>query len=208
MTLYHLDRTNTFPSDKNEQLSFPVNTNNTISANNFFQTIYPHGISETGKRYLNTFDIQTATFEHSKQTCENFRIYTIEYIFEMIRLHHFSHLPSRFTSLFACETPQDIKSWYEILKGNAMDTSNATVKTIETHGTTFCADSQWRDKRLTLKQNGDIVQVFNPFAYHEWAYHYWNGKRTENPLIEVLCELPVTVTRSVPLPEFLDSFIH
>lgn len=166
MILYHLDRQNTFPLETDKQLLFPFETNNTILADKLFSEIYPRGISQTGIRYLNTFEIQTDTLKHSKQTCENFRIFTIEYAFEIVRQIQFPHLPSRFTSLFACPNIKSVKCWYEILKNNATDISNASVKTIETSANTFMADAYWRDTPLSIKTNNKKIPVFNPFAYH------------------------------------------
>lgn len=211
MILYHLDRQNTFPSDVNKQLLFPDKMNNIPEAHLFFQNIYPHGISRTGIRYLNSFEIQTTTLKQSQQTCENFRIYTIEYAFEIVRLLHFPHLPSRFTSLFACPDASSIKDWYERLKNNQMDASNASVKVIETSGTTFTADTRWRDAPLILEtDNKQQLQIFNPFAYHELAKQYWSGKPYDDniPHIEILCELPVMVLESIPLTEFLNCHKH
>ncbi len=91
-----------------------------------------------------------------------------------------------------------------------MDTSEATVKTIEATNGFFIGDSNWRDQPLTLKQKLEDGQeylkpVFSPFAYHYWATQYWSGVHTNTPRIEVLCRLPVNVLRSVPLAEFLSS---
>ncbi|MBO5208032.1 MAG: DUF2441 domain-containing protein [Lachnospiraceae bacterium] len=202
MILYHLDRQNTLPTDKSKQLSFPIDTRNTLEANTLFNSLYPNGISKTGERYLNPFDIRLDTLESSKNTCANFRIYTIEYVFEMVRLLHFPHFPSRLTSLFACRCPEDVVHWYNILCKNSMDTSNATVKIIETSNKTFIGDSFWRDDLLTLKVDAARQSVFSPFAYHEWAKKYWNGVTSASPSIEVLCELPVTVIESIPYSSF------
>lgn len=202
MILYHLDRQNTFPTDKSKQLSIPINTPNTLKANILFNSLYSNGISKVGALYLSPFTIQLDTPEDSKNTCENFRIYTIEYVFEMVRLLHFSHLPSRFTSLFACQSPEDIKYWYDILRRNPMDISNAVVKIIETSNKTFVADSFWRDRLLSQKIGTDSQAVFSPFAYHEWAKNYWNGIHSDSPSLEVLCELPVTVIDTISLSSF------
>lgn len=207
MILFHLDRQNTFPSDKAKQLSYPINITNTTAANNLFRTIYPHGISKTGERYLSYFDVRSETFEQSKETCFNYRIYTIEYIFETVRSFLFPERPSRFTSLFACSDPKGIKYWYELLKNNTMDTSKASVKIIEPSGITFTADSYWRDEPVSLSSSHMDWSTFSPFVYHERAKQYWRGKFTDHPSIEVLCELPVTVCENIPLQTFLNRFL-
>ncbi len=204
MRFYHLDRMNTFPSQSAEQL-LPLKTSNTLGAESIFNQLYPNGISKTGERYLNPFDIDTSNLE---QTCENYRIYSIEYALEVVRLMRFAHLPSRFESLFACERKEDVRTWACTLSQNSMDSTNATVKIIETTNDFFIGDSTWRDQSLTLKRKLEYGQedrslVFSPFAYHYWAIQYWSGICTNTPMKEVLCRLPVRVLDSVPLAEFL-----
>lgn len=204
MIVYHLDRKNSFPSDPSLQLSHPIDTINTKEANIFFNSAYPKGFSYTGLRYANPFDVKLSDYNSSKATFENFRIFTIEYVFEIVRMFHFPQCPSRFTSLFACREKKDVKCWYEILSKNSMDTSNTTVKIIETSNSFFIGDSSWRDKRQNLitEEHSEPFPIFSPFAYHEWAKYYWSGYLSENPKYEVLCELPVTVLDSIPYSSF------
>lgn len=209
MTLYHLDRLNIFPNEISKQLSFPIETHNTREADQYFNLLYAQGIGKLGERYLNPFDVKVTNWDEATYTCRNFKIYTIEYVFEIVRLMHFQSLPSRFVSLFACQDIEGLKSWYELLKNNDTDMSNATIKIIETQRKTHICDAQWRDMPLTLKcDNNDRIDVFNPFAYHEWAKRYWNGEYTDNPRIEVLCELPVTVVKSISIHDFFNTPIN
>ena len=204
MVFYHLDRMDSFPSDPSLQLSYPIETTNTKEANIFFNSAYPKGFSHTGLRYANPFEIKMSDYNNSKAALENHRIFTIEYVFEMVRLLHFPSLPSRLTSLFACKEKGDIKLWYQILCKNSIDISNATVKIIETSNKFFIGDSFWRDNQLNLKTEEHLepFPVFSPFAYHEWAKYYWRGHLSEKPKYEVLCELPVTVLDSIPYSFF------
>ena len=103
MKFYHLDRSNTFPNEPSKQLSFPIETHNTLEADQYFNLLYAQGIGKLGERYLNPFDEKMSTWNEATETCRNFKIYTIEYVFEMVRLMHFQSLPSRFVSLFACQ---------------------------------------------------------------------------------------------------------
>ncbi len=210
MRFYHLDRLNTFPVHPAEQL-LPLKTRNTLGAEDIFNQLYPQGMSKTGERYLNPFDVDTSDYDSIKQTCENYRIYSIEYILEVVRLLHFVRLPSRFESLFACERKEDVITWTDILSQNSMDMTNATVKIIEASNDFFVGDSAWRDMPLTLMrklENGqnNRIPVFSPFAYHYWAVQYWSGIRTEHPKVEVLCRLPVRVLDNIPLSKFLGGF--
>lgn len=201
MTLYHLDRLNTFPSEPDRQIIFPVKTNNLLEADALFKSLYPKGISKTGIRYLNAFAL-----DNSLNASENLRIFTIEYIFEAVRLAHFPQLPSRFTSLFACQTKDDVIKWYNILKSNSINISEATIKVIDVPGNVFTADSFWRDNRLLLKSESKApLEVFNPFAYHIWAEKYWTGEHSANYCPETLCELPVNVLDSIPISDFIGS---
>lgn len=209
MILYHLDRSNTFPNEPSKQLLFPIETHNTLDADQYFNLLYTQGIGKLGERYLNPFDEKIATWEEATDTCKNFRIYTIEYVFEIVRLMHFQSLPSRFVSLFACQDIEGLKLWYELLKNNRTDMSNATVKIIKPQRKTHICDARWRDMPLTMKyDNNTRIPMFNPFAYHEWAKRYWNGEYTDNPRIEVLCELPVTVVKCISVHDFFNTPIN
>lgn len=207
MILYHLDREDSFPSDPSKQSISPFETNNTLEADEFFRSVYPKGISKVGERYLNTFDVDLSDPPHALITCENFRIYTIEYIFEIVRAFYFPDCPSRFASLFACKTIDDVRSWYGYLirDKHDVDMSKATVKKIETPEKPFAADSSWRDMPLSLKSGDISYPVFNPFAYHMWAKHYWNGDTTASPRLEFLCRLPVTVVDTLPVSELING---
>lgn len=209
MILYHLDRLNIFPNEMSKQLSFPVETHNTLEADQYFNRLYTRGIGKLGERYLNPFDEKEANLDEATNTCKNFKIYTIEYVFEMVRLMHFQSLPSRFVSLFTCQDIEGLKLWYELLKNNGTDMSNATIKIIETQGKTHICDAQWRDMPLTMEcDNNARIPMFNPFAYHEWAKRYWNGEYTNAPRIEVLCELPVTVVKCISMYDFFNIPIN
>lgn len=211
MICYHIDRQNTFPEQPDQQL-LHTKTANTDGANAIFKKLYPKGISKTGERYLNPFDVKTLSYEDIRQTCENYRIYSIEYALEVVRLLQFKCHPSRFTSLFACEQEEDVRTWAKILSRNSMDMTHATVKTIEITNGYFIGDSAWRDEPLKLVQqleNGEEKRTpaFSPFAYHYWAIQYWLGKQTREPRTEVLCRLPVLVLNSLPLVEFLGGVV-
>lgn len=210
MIFYHLDRLNTFPIETNKQLLQPNGTQNTDAANLLFQSLFQNGISKQGERYLNPFDEKLGNYKDAKDTYNNCKIYTVEYVFEIVRMIHFPDCPSRFTSLFACQTKRDVKLWYDLLRGNKMNFSKTTIKKIETTGKTFICDSYWRDYSLDLKdKNGNVLSpVFSPFAYHEFAKNYWSGKQTNTPRMEVLCELPVTVIESVPISDYLNGNTH
>ena len=78
MILYHLDRLNIFPNEMSKQLSFPVETHNTLEADQYFNRLYTRGIGKLGERYLNPFDEKEANLDEATNTCKNFKIYTIE----------------------------------------------------------------------------------------------------------------------------------
>lgn len=143
-----------------------------------FKKIYPNGISRNGKLYLNPFYIDKGKVDSIDRILNNYRTFTIEYVFEMVRQMYYPMLPSRFVSLFACKSEEDVTFWYNLLKGNEMDASNTVVKKIEIlEENTFICDSAWRDKQLVL----DNGEVFSPFAYHELAKCYWAKEITEEP---------------------------
>ena len=137
MILYHVDRKNSFPSDHKSQLKYPINTVNIREADTLFNSIYPKGLSYTGIRYASPFDIDLENYDNAKATFENSRIFTIEYVFEMVRLLYFPKRPSRFTSLFACQKIEDVRRWCNILSQNSKIPRHATIKKIETNSNAF-----------------------------------------------------------------------
>ncbi len=199
MILYHLDRDNSFPREKDKQLIKLMEIKNIDEVKIEFSKKYIHGISNLGYKYLSFFDEDYCSM---KDTYENFRIYTIEYIFEMVRTLYFSNLPSRFTSLFACKTKDEIKRWYDVLVNDEKNFPNISIKIISTDRKTLTCDTYWRDGiQITYNDSS----VFSPFAYQEYATNYWRGIKSNTPRMEVLCELPVTVIDSIPISDFLND---
>lgn len=201
MILYHLDRENSFPTKKDEQFIKPSKILNIDEVKNQSNQEYVHGISNHGDKYLSFFD---ENYDSMEETYNNFRIYTIEYIFEMVRRLYFPNLPSRFTSLFACKTKDEIMCWYDVLTHNKQKYPNITIKIISTDRKTLICDTYWRDGISNLLFYNDR-SVFSPFAYHEYAINYWKGIKGKKPRMEVLCELPVTIIESIPYSDFISQ---
>ncbi len=207
MVFYHIDRSGAFPENAEDQLhqakAGSMLTKNTVEANKLFESLYPQGIGQLGERYLDVFDDDISALEKAELTRNNFRVFTIEYIFEIVRLIKFPQWPSRFTSLFACKYPKDVMLWYDMLKENTPDIDKSIVRMVEVEpGKYFVGDAFWRDQQLTF----DERPVFSPFAFHCLAEQYWAGCQhpgSENSKWEVLCKLPVAVKTSVPIVDFL-----
>lgn len=141
-----------------------------------FRRYYPSGISLHGESYLFGFP---SFAEHSGNKEFVHVSPMIEAIFEQVRRADFPTLPSRFVSMFAW---QDLENAYKF-KSNYHN-QDANIFEVESEEY-FLGD-------MSLLTIGG--QVMNSF---ELAYKYWSGGRTDNPFIEVLLPLPVSIGKLI-----------
>jgi hypothetical protein len=132
--------------------------------------LFPLGVSSHGERY----------FLSAAQDARLADPY-IELIWEYVRRACFPERPSRFTSVFACRTPEDARCW----RADFGQRDDPIWHVQSTEG--FVADM------ALLAQGGSILQVSNR------AHLYWRGDT--HPEIETFWEYllrpPATVVKRV-----------
>ncbi|MDO6646525.1 DUF2441 domain-containing protein [Acinetobacter guillouiae] len=141
-----------------------------------FYRNYPNGISLHGQRYLFGYP----PFVELSRSRELVQISPmIEAIFEQVRRADFANLPSRFVSMFAWHNLADAQMFKE--KYQCHDANLFKVESDEY----FLGDMSF----LTI--GGQVMNTF------ELAYKYWNGDRTDSPIIEALLPLPTIIGKSI-----------
>lgn len=169
MKLYHVDRLNRLHEGDNLTLfnDFSVNEDRNHPICDYVRKLYPEGISEHGNRYL--FDGQNVDWIKEAHL-------------ENMRLRSFPESLSRFQSFFAFST-----EWVEpfLIKLNIQKES-ISIFEVDSENCSFY------DMNLI-----DMLQVPGVAVTQFFAYQYWAGERSENPLLECLLPLPVTIGKKV-----------
>ena len=169
MKLYHVDRLNRLQEGENITLfnDYSLDGDYGCQICDFVCNLYPEGISEHGNRYL--FDGQNVDWIKEAHL-------------ENMRLRSFPESLSRFQSFFALST-----EWVEpfLIKLNIQKES-VSIFEGESENCSFY-DMNLIDK---LQYHGVGVTQY-------YAYQYWAGERSENPLLECLLPLPVTIGKKV-----------
>lgn len=133
-------------------------------------SLFPTGFSSHGERYF----LQSGQDARLAEP-------NIELIWEYVRRSFFSHLPSRFVSMFACRTPDDARAW----RGKYRNQDDP-IWAVECDGA-FLADMG-----LLTQENTIIVISY-------LAHLYWSG--LSHPKIESFWEYllvpPVKVLKRV-----------
>ena len=169
MRLHHVDRLNRLYEVETLQLfnDYVVNGDYGCQICDFVRNLYPEGISEHGDRYL--FDGQSVDWIKEAHL-------------ESMRLRLFPHSLSRFQSFFAlsAEYVDPFLSKLNIQK------DSVSIFEVESENCAFY-DMNLIDKLMLAGVGG--AQFF--------AYQYWAGERSENPLLECLLPFPVTIGNKV-----------
>lgn len=169
MKLYHVDRLNRLQEGENITLfnDYSLDGDYGCQICDFVRNLYPEGISEHGNRYL--FDGQNVDWIKEAHL-------------ENMRLRSFPKSLSRFQSFFALSA-----EYVEpcLIKLNAQKES-VSIFEVDSENCSFY-DMNLIDK-LILEGVG-VTQYF--------AYQYWAGERSENPLLECLLPFPVTIGNKV-----------
>lgn len=146
------------------------------------QKYFPGGLTPHGLSMLISRSVHDSSFTEP----------IIEFIFELIRQHHFSHAPSRLTSLYGIETVEQAIQW----RRNFEQWSGKTTYSLweiayETEAATY-------DASLL---NVDPAQVseneFSCLLTMDNAFRYWSGEMTKDALPELLIPPPVTVIHQI-----------
>jgi hypothetical protein len=189
MLLYHLDRSNSLQLNSNIQLK-PLVSYNPSETTNFINSLFENGVSCMGQTYLNFCNYSDSDLANT---------FNIEFIFESVRRENFRDIPSRFTSIFATQTLEQLKVWYSHMGYDKTSIAQPSIKVIETNNS-FRFDASWRDIQI-LDNNQN--RLFSPFAYYYYAQQYWSGKIGSYPRMEMLCPLPVSVIDTMPIETIL-----
>lgn len=97
----------------------------------------------------------------------------VEYVFETVRLRCFPNKPSRKTCIFASNTIESITSWIQ----NFGKSEKYQILEIELEPTALTFDG---DANLVCYDTLPLNMI------EKYAYHYWNGAKSRQPLEEVL----------------------
>lgn len=131
---------------------------------------HPSGLSQHGITYM-----------ASKQQEVTRGNTQIESMLEYERILHFSGLPSRFESLFACDTEENLRLWLQKLKGP----TKPMIWEIDIEHKNF------------LLLDTSLINFNNQPLIHAtlMSHQYWSGHFSASPLPELLVQLPVTIVR-------------
>jgi hypothetical protein len=183
MRLFTLDRANSLQENaildlKNTDSSLPYWTTEGLFSeadlHEHLQTIFPEGLSMHGWKY--------AKERHTHGTRPNFSHNVsclAEMNFEYVRKGFFADKPSRFQSMFACESIEEAKIFKEKF-------GNVDNKIYEIEG----RESLRVDMSLILLGTQNVTGSF-------LAHKYWRGEAGTNPFWEHIVKLPVQVLREV-----------
>lgn len=182
MILYHIDRNNLLSEGlvlTPEINPFPDWPECVSLCNDFF----PNGVSKHGAHFLQTF---------SSNNFEMINSSIIDIIFELVRRCEFPSMPSRYESLFALKSPNEITLWPELL------TSGLNIYQIEIPDDGF-VELDANNLHGGIAPGGDYHFLFSPTMMINDAKKYWSGHLTESPRMECLIPLPVTVGKKISI---------
>ena len=134
-------------------------------------SLFPNGVSAHGNGYF-----------LSAQALASDLNYSIDWGLEFYRRSMHPSLPSRYTSIFACESLSDAIQF----RSNYRHQSNGIYEI-------DCDKERVHRGDMTLLMNNNSVLVY---TYH--FENYWNGTTiSSNPFWEILIPMPVTIGRKV-----------
>jgi hypothetical protein len=145
----------------------------------FLDTVFNHGISRHGQRYLITLpSLQQFQGPQPGQTCIAATLDpSLELVLELVRRLEYGGSRSRLTSFYGCEKTDDVRKFAVVHVGAPIYEFHVTD--YEVHDMTF------------LKLGRTITE--------SWinARLYWEGKMSDDPLRECLVDLPVKIGKQV-----------
>ena len=172
MIVYHMDYSKHF---KKDDIIKPILVDNSICG------YFPNGVSYWGNRH---FDSKRAyNFEDSQR-------HVIETLFELYRKAYFPYRPSRYESLFALSSLDDLNFW-PILKGFNI----VIIDTQKAH--CFKTDASYLISPLNATNFSNQAFRFLYAQFLDNAQSYWCGQVSLQPRPEILVSLtgePVIVT--------------
>ena len=167
MVVYHVDRTCLI--SKGQTLS---NVSN-YDLDNIFD-VYNNSLSAHGIQYL------------TKHLGNNVDSFMWEIAIEYVRLLKYPNYPSRFKCLFAVESLNELKEWQTFFKN-----SPCNILKIEC-SKAYKFDARWITNPGVF-HNYVQTNKFDNISFASYCYFankYWSGQPSNNPLWELLVELP------------------
>ncbi|QBX23685.1 hypothetical protein Javan146_0008 [Streptococcus phage Javan146] len=130
--------------------------------------IYPEGLSRWGN-YLYP----------QRSNAQNAGMMVYETFYEYERRLNFPDLPSRFQSMFATKSIEDLKMWLPTFQARNIPFFIWKIDTL---------DSKVIELDSNFLAGGDVfgLQTFSPVLTSFMASKYWNGSMTDNPKKELL----------------------
>lgn len=160
MIAYHIDREHQLKQGQTIELYHSTNSPSFLE-----KMMFSGGLTYHGLHYLNE-DIQNVGGNRPSY-------YIMEYELELIRKCYFPNLPSRFQSLFAIKSLDDIKQWRDIFD------ISAPIWTIKFKESQYIMrDSSLLHPGLVKQESNDYFFLKDAFLYY---YNYWKGCTTRNP---------------------------
>jgi len=184
MRLYTVDRSNSLrmdqilPLTETDPLSLPYWITEGLYSESDLREhtkmLFPEGLSFHGWRY--------AKERHTYGTSPNFShkaTFLAEMNFEYVRKAYYPDKPSRFQSIFACETADEARAFKERF-------GRPDSKIYEIEGDDFLRV----DMSLIFLGTQNVTGSF-------LAHKYWQGESGNNPFWEFIVKLPAQVIREV-----------
>ena len=149
--------------------------------------IYPEGLSRWGN-YLYP----------QRSNAQNAGMMVYETIYEYERRLNFPDLPSRFQSIFATKSIEDLKIWLPTFQARNIPFFIWKIDTL---------DSSVIELDSNYLAGGDVfgLQAFSPVLTSFAANKYWKGSMTDNPRKELLVSPKIKFIENIS-NNFLDIF--
>lgn len=185
MDFYHIDKDNSLLVGETLSLIPFDRISNAPTRVDISKLNILDGLSHHGQKYLcsvlNRYSDKNST--------------DIELVFELIRQLYFPNCISRFQSIFCCPSIDDLqKFWWDIATSSYCShivTMSVPDGCYSKHDASF------------LNLGGHNGHCYSNLVSIERAFHYWNGDMSSNPQIEYLVKLPVTITQSISVIDYL-----
>lgn len=202
MTYYHVDRSGLLSPGQIIDLNKTYRPNNHIHEE-YFIKMFPNGVSKHGEYYLNDCMHESKTIDYINEfkTGNDFLSTTLmENFFELVRRSYFPDKTSRFCTLFALETPDEISKWEQFNENMPIFEINTDIPgqkydaNLLYGGTCFFCDNRVINDVFHYTQT---IQGYSPALNLDFAFKYWNQELSGNPKPEILLPLPITIGKRV-----------
>ena len=199
MKLYHLDRAGTLDVSKDIELE-PLEKCRDEIKNSHLAELFPNGFSRQGMNYLDpNVKIKRGLDESGFMSpgdvagsLEQSSNKMLELDYELIRRAEFPQCQSRYTALFAVNSPYEFSLWPELQKSSP----NAKIVEITVQDDLPRYDSRqlhggiglyrWQDEK-----GPGFYLSYLPTGVYDQAVKYWSGLASDSPRWEYLVPLPI-----------------